>query len=79
MIKIGIFVKISTNYALNMWLVAFARKLYQICEHGYNKFLAINLIHLHGNNMGFNKNHPFIASPGAETSDIIKKVVLPAT
>ena len=43
-IRIGIFFKISMNYALNMWLVAFARKLYQICEHRYNNFSAINLI-----------------------------------
>ena len=78
-IKIGIFVKISTNYALDMWLVAFARKLYQICERSYNNFLAINLIYLHRNNMGLNKNHPFMASPGTETRDIIKNVTLLTT
>ena len=61
----------STNYALNIWLVAFARKLYQICEHRYNNFLAINSIHLHRNNMGFNKNHPFMAFPGVETSNFL--------
>ena len=77
--KVGIFFKISTNYALNIWLAAFAWKLCQICEHRYNNFLAINFIHLHKNNMGFNKNHPFMASPGAETSDITKNVTLLAT
>ena len=29
--------------------------------------------------MGFYKNHPFMASPGAETSDIIKNVPLLAS
>ena len=57
----------------------FARKLYQICGHRYNNFLAINLIHLLRNNMGFNKNHPCMDSPGAETNDIIKNVTLLAS
>ena len=35
-IKKGIILKIAINHALNMWLVAFGRKLYQICEHRYN-------------------------------------------
>ena len=78
-ITIGIFFKISTICALNMWLVAFARKLYQICKHRYNNLLVINLIHLHSNNMGFTKNHPFKASPVAEASDIIKNVTVLAT
>ena len=78
-IKIGIFFKISTNYALNMWLVAFAKKLYQICEHRYNNYLAIIEIHLHRNNIGFNKKIPFVASAGAETSHITVKVPWLAT
>ena len=77
--NIGIFFKISTNYALNMWLVAFARNLYQICEHRYKNFLAINLVLLHKDDMGFNKNRPFMDSPGAGTSDIIKYVTPLAT
>ena len=56
--------KISAKYSLNIWLVAFAWKLYQIWEHRYNNFFTINLIHLFGNNMRFNKNHPFMTSPG---------------
>ena len=74
--KIGIFFKISTNYAMNMWLVAFARKLYEIYQYRCNNFLAFKLIHLHRNNMVFNKNHLFMASPGGETSDIIQNVAL---
>ena len=31
------------------------------------------------NNMGFNKNHPFMASPGTKMSHIIEKVPLHVT
>ena len=62
------------NYALNIWLIAFPWKLYQICDHRFNDFLAITEIHLHRNNMGFNKKCPFVASPGTETSHITVKI-----
>ena len=57
---------ILQNSALNIWLIAFPLKLHQICEHRYNNSLTITDIHLHWNNMGFNKEFPFVASPGAE-------------
>ena len=75
----GILSKISSNYALNICLITFARKLHQICKHRYYNFKAIIVIHLHWNNMGFNKNHPFMASPGTKMSHIIKKVPLQLT
>ena len=65
----------------NLWVAKVLIPIiwYQICERRYNSFLAINFIHLHWNNMGIYKNHPFMASPGAETSDIIKNVPLLAS
>ena len=67
------------NHALNMWLITFPLKLYQIYEHWYNNSLTIIEIHLHRNNTGFNKKFPFVASPIAETSHITKKVLWQAT
>ena len=64
------------NYALNMWLITFPWKLYQICEHWCNNSLAIIEIHLHRKNIGFNKNYTVIASPGTETSCIIRNFPL---
>ena len=64
---------------LNMWLITFPWKLYQICEHWYNSYLAIIGIHLHGNNTGFNKKFPFVAPPGAKMSHITEKVPWLAT
>ena len=43
------------NCALNIWLIAFPWKLYQICDHRFNGFLAITEIHQPRNNMGFSK------------------------
>ena len=47
----GILCKIPSNYVLNICLITFAWKFQQICEHWYNNFAAITVIHLYYNNI----------------------------
>ena len=44
------------------------------CRYNDYGYFAIIEIHLHRNNIGFNKYFPFVASPSTEMSHITNKV-----